>query len=491
MAITKKFVIHARLDDRVGYVLNDEKTTLDDMLEYATNDEKTVSLQKEYKTAHNCNLGTAYQDMMDTKKRKNATGGRLGYHIIQSFKPGEVTAEEAHEIALEFVRRSFNDYEVVIGTHIDKEHIHSHIIVNSVSVFSGKKYRDSAKDLFDGIRGVSDQICREHGLSVIVPSKEKNSLTYVEWLARKQKRTSWQSLIRLDIDDCIQQAFDFGNFLVLMRLKGYEIKQGKYISFQPMGKERFSRGYKLGHSYSMENIQRRIAGVRTTMEFKDMQNYVNSKYDFKPFPKIKKGSFQALCIHYMYLLGQAKKNQLPDQVSNIVKEDLIRFETMIKTNNFTKMRNLDTLEQIEQYKDQCYETIGLIKSNQAQIKKDNKEYSRLFEAVVNRSKYMRAYDLYQKDGYQAMKAQHDMYQKAVQTLKDAGYETDEQIETLIEKQSDVESKMADFSSDIRHFRYEIKMCNQALKLNDHMQERQAKVAQELKYDRRNIHEPKR
>lgn len=125
MAITKKIVIHQRLDDRVGYVLNDEKTSLDDMLEYATNDDKTVTLKKEYKTALNCNLETAYQDMMATKKRKNAKGGRLGYHIIQSFAPGEVTAEKAHGIAIELAQRSFGEYEVVIGTHIDKDHIHS------------------------------------------------------------------------------------------------------------------------------------------------------------------------------------------------------------------------------------------------------------------------------------------------------------------------------------------------------------------------------
>jgi hypothetical protein len=267
MAITKKFVIHQRLDDRVGYVLNDEKTSLDDMLEYATNDDKTVTLKKAYKTALNCNLETAYQDMMATKKRKNATGGRLGYHIIQSFKPGEVTAEEAHEIAIELAQRSFGDYEVVIGTHIDKNHIHSHIVVNSVSVITGKKYRDTAKDLFDGIREASDQLCREHGLSVVVPGKEKTSLTYIEWLARQGMRISWQSLIRMDIDDCIMQAYDFGNFLVLMRLKGYEIKQGKYIAFKPLGKDRFSRGYKLGHLYSLENIQRRISGLRATTEF--------------------------------------------------------------------------------------------------------------------------------------------------------------------------------------------------------------------------------
>ncbi len=147
----------------------------------------------------------------------------------------------------------------------------------------------------------------------------------------------------MDIDDCIQQAYDFGNFLVLMRLKGYEIKQGKHIAFLPMGKDRYSRGYKLGHNYSLENIQRRIAGLRSTTEFKNMQTYVNSKNDYKPFPKVRKGSFRALCLHYMYLLGQVKKNKAPDSVSNMVKEDLIRFDAMIKTINFTKLRNLDTI----------------------------------------------------------------------------------------------------------------------------------------------------
>lgn len=469
MAITKKFVIHQRLDDRVGYVLNDGKTSLDDMLEYATNDDKTVTLKKEYKTALNCNLETAYQDMMETKKRKNATGGRLGYHIIQSFKPGEVTAEEAHEIAIELARRSFGDYEVVIGTHIDKDHIHSHIVVNSVSVFTGKKYRDTAKDLFDGIREASDQLCCEHGLSVVVPKEEKKSLTYIEWLARQGKRTSWQSLIRMDIDDCIRQAYDFGNFLVLMRLKGYEIKQGKYIAFRPLGKDRYSRGYKLGHNYSLENIQRRIAGLRAITEFKDMQTYVNSKNDYKPFAKVKKGSFQALCLHYMYLLGQVKKNKAPDRVSNLVKEDLIRFDAMIKTINFTKLRNLDTIESVERYKDKCFETIGLIKRDQAQLKRDTAEYSRLFSAVVHRNRFAHAYALYRDEGFIAMKADYDKYIAAVRTLKEAGYETDAQIQTLIDRQSVVESKLAQFSSDIRHFRHELKMCDQTLRLNKHMQ----------------------
>lgn len=473
MAITKKFVIHQRLDDRVCYVLNDDKTSLDDMLEYTTNDDKTVTLKKEYKTALNCNLEKAHQDMMATKKRRNAMGGRLGYHIIQSFAPGEVTAEEAHMIAIELAQRSFGDYEVVIGTHIDKAHIHSHIVVNSVSVITGKKYRDTAADLFDGIRGVSDQICREHGLSIVVPNKERKTLTYIEWLARKGQRVTRQSLIRMDIDDCINQAYDFGNFLVLMRLKGYEIKQGKHISFCPFGKDRFSRGYTLGHEYSLENIQRRIVGLRSTTEFKDMQSYINQKYDFKPFPKVKKGSFRALCLHYMYLLGQVKHNKAPDRVSNLIKEDLIRFEAMMKTINFTKLRHLDTVESVERYKDKCYETIALIKREQTQVKND--PLFRLFDAVVDRSRYAKAHSLYRDEGFVGMKAEHDKYVAAVRILQKAGYKTDAQIQDLIDRQSEVESKLAQITSDIRYFRHEIKMCDQALQFNQYVRGKKEEI----------------
>jgi hypothetical protein len=276
-----------------------------------------------------------------------------------------------------------------------------------------------------------------------------------------------------------------------MRLKGYEIKQGKYIAFLPMGKDRFSRGYKLGHNYSLDNIQRRISGLRATTEFKDLQTYVESKSDLKPFPKVKNGSFQALCLHYMFLLGQVKKNKAPDSVTNIVKEDLLRFDAMFKTINFTKLRNLDSVESVERYKDKCFETIRLIKHDQAQLKKDTAEYSRLFSAVVDRSRYERAYTLYRDEGFTAMKAEHDKYVAAVRTLIEAGYQTDTQIRTLIDRQSEVESKLAQFTSDIRHFRHEIKMCNQALHLNQRVQEKKDVIEKLESVERNSMDEHQR
>ena len=138
----------------------------------------------------------------------------LGYHIIQSFKPDEVTPEQAHKIGVEFAKKCFGDkYQAVIGTHLDRAHYHNHIVINSVSLIDGKKYRNDFKDYFRDIRGISDGLCKQYGLSVIKEGGDDKSLTYIEWLARKNERISWQSIIRTDIDDCIKQAFSYEIFL--------------------------------------------------------------------------------------------------------------------------------------------------------------------------------------------------------------------------------------------------------------------------------------
>ena len=164
---------------------------------------------------------------------------------------------------------------------------------------------------------------------------------------------------------------------------------------------------------------------------------------------------------------------------------------MIKTINFTKLRNLDTIESVEQYKDKCYETIGLIKHDQAQLKKDNAEYSRLFSSVVDRNKYISAYMLYRNEGFAGMKAEHDKYTAAVRALKEAGYETDAQLQTLIDRQSEVESRLAQLTSDIRHFRHEVKMCGQALQLNQRVHEKKEEIDKLEQNERNNIDEHQR
>ena len=143
MAIVKIIAIRDRLDKRVNYAINGEKTTLDAGITYAVNSEKTK--QHFFASAINCeSCETAYAEMQETKRCFGKAGGVVGYHFIQSFAPGEVTSEQAHRIGMAFAEKLFGgQYEAVIGTHLDKAHLHNHIVVNSVSFVDGRKYHSS------------------------------------------------------------------------------------------------------------------------------------------------------------------------------------------------------------------------------------------------------------------------------------------------------------------------------------------------------------
>ena len=206
MAYTKVFAIRARLDDRVKYAVNGEKTELDERIVYTADPEKTDTVR--FVTTLNCRPAeTAFAAMQKTKKKYKKMGGVLGYHFIQSFAPGEVTPEQAHEIGCEFARRLFGeDYEVVIGTHLDKAHPHNHIVVNSVSRTDGHKYHSSPESYYNDVRGTSDALCRENDLSVITPQGKGKH--YAEWKAEQGGKPTVRGIIRADIDTIIGQAYD-------------------------------------------------------------------------------------------------------------------------------------------------------------------------------------------------------------------------------------------------------------------------------------------
>lgn len=165
MAYDKIIPVTRRLDKCAKYVTNPEKTALDSVQGYIANPEKSPLV-----TALNCQTATACQEMLSTKRRWGKTGGVLGYHLIHSYAPGEVTPEQAHAAGVEFARRLLGDrYEAVIATHVDREHLHCHILFNSVSFVDGKKYRNSFQDYFGDIRETSNQVSREQGLSTIQP----------------------------------------------------------------------------------------------------------------------------------------------------------------------------------------------------------------------------------------------------------------------------------------------------------------------------------
>ena len=244
MAYDKIITVRSRLDHCVDYVLNHEKTDMTAVLDYIGRADKNTlpDGRSVLETAINCNLDSAYRDMQETKRRWGKPGGVLGYHLIHAFAPGEVTPEQAHEIGVEFASRLLGDrYEAVVSTHLDRDHLHCHILFNSVSFVDGAKYKNTFKDYFGDIRGISNEVSRAHGLSVIEPGE--GGRHYAEWDAEAQGRPTLRVLVRQDIDAAIANAYTMKTFWQRLEELGYSVKRGanvKHTAVKPPAASGFS-----------------------------------------------------------------------------------------------------------------------------------------------------------------------------------------------------------------------------------------------------------
>lgn len=352
MAITKIIAIRDRLDKRVAYVANAEKTALNCGVRYAVNPEKTE--QSFFTAALNCSSPEhAFSEMAETKKRWRKTGDVLGYHFIQSFAPGEVTPEQAHEIGMEFARRMFGErYEVVIGTHLDKAHLHNHIIINSVSFVDGQKYHSSPESYYNGVRGTSDELCRENDLSVITPQGKGKH--YGEWKAEQDGKPTVRSIIREDIDRIIGEAYTYQTFLLLLQRNGYAIKSGpnrKYTAVRPPGAKRFIRLDSLGDGYTEDAIKQRLMGQRSGAPQKPKQPvYHTKRYRVKGkmsrYPKRKITGFLALYFRYVYLLRGARRAKPSYRAAFPIRKEVIRLERYQKQFQYLMAQNITTPAQL-------------------------------------------------------------------------------------------------------------------------------------------------
>ena len=245
MAVTKIKAIRGTLSKAIAYILNPEKT-----------DEKLLV------SSYGCASETAAREFEWTRKIAEQKGMNpvriIARHVIQSFEIGEVTPELAHEIGKQFADEILGGkYEYVLTTHIDKDHVHNHLIFNAVDFVGYHAYK-SYKRIYYDMREVSDRLCKENGLSVIPPSQNKG-MGYKEYTEAK-RGTSWKQKLKQTIDRIVITAKDYDDFLRLMQEAGYEIKTGKYISFRAKGQERFTRSKTIGENYTEERIKERIAG---------------------------------------------------------------------------------------------------------------------------------------------------------------------------------------------------------------------------------------
>ena len=245
MAVTKIKAIRGTLSKAIAYILNPEKT-----------DEKLLV------SSYGCASETAAREFEWTRRIAEQKGMNpvriIARHVIQSFEIGEVTPELAHEIGKQFADEILGGkYEYVLTTHIDKDHVHNHLIFNAVDFVDYHAYK-SYKRIYYDMREVSDRLCKENGLSVIPPSQNKG-MSYKEYTEAK-RGTSWKQKLKQTIDRLVITAKDYDDFLRLMQEAGYEIKTGKYISFRAEGQERFTRSKTIGENYTEERIKERIAG---------------------------------------------------------------------------------------------------------------------------------------------------------------------------------------------------------------------------------------
>ena len=250
MAYDKIIPIHTRMDRRINYALNPAKTTAG---------------EKRLCAAINCRLDTACRDMLDTKRRWDKENRPVqGYHIIHAYAPGEVTAEQAQALSLEFAEQLLQGrFEAVVATHVDHEHIHSHIVFNAVSCSDGGMFRDDFKAYYQDIRGISNAVSREHGLSVIEPKGRGKQ--YAQWEAEKRGKPTIRGLVRRDVDAALASAVSMQTFFAALEKQGYTVKRGpwvKHTAIRPPGAERFIRLDSLGTGYTEGELKARIGSEK-------------------------------------------------------------------------------------------------------------------------------------------------------------------------------------------------------------------------------------
>ena len=364
MAYDKIIPIRSRLDRCMAYVLDHEKTDLSAALDYISRSDKNTLPDggTVLETALNCELSRALQDMRDTKRRWGKTGGVLGYHLIHAYVPGEVTPEEAHAIGVEFAQRLLGDrYEAVISTHLDREHVHCHIVFNSVSFVDGTKYKNTFHDYFGDIRGISNETSMAHGLSVIAP--DGRGKQYSEWQAEQEGRPTVRGLIRQDIDAAIRQALTYRALLGRLRRMGYQVKNGpkvKHTAIKPPGGDRFIRLDSLGEGYTEADLQARVAAIRSgeatapppqppakapSLLLSRGRRYRLRSGPSRRGPQKLKG-FRALYFKYLYLLGKIPARRPRNRTAFSMRNEIMKFDRYQRQFAYLMKNRIETAAQL-------------------------------------------------------------------------------------------------------------------------------------------------
>lgn len=363
MATTKIWAIKDSLSRVVNYAKNPEKTKFSDLkqvLKYAENDEKTIDENEKtmYVTGLNCDSKTAYEEMNFVQKKFDKCTGNIAYHAYQSFKTGEVSPELAHKIGVELAKEMWSEYQVVVATHFNTATYHNHFVVNSVNMFTGKKFNCN-KGAYYKFREISDRLCRENDLIVIENPKGKTPRSI--YFAEKRGEPTKYNLMRQAMDEVMKICVSYTKFKKAMYKKGYIINDEnnrKYPTIRSINDKKAVRMYQLGEKYLPQNIAERL-----------FQNpcYVQEEYYklVKPKKKYKqcnvhrvKGKFKyiskmsgidVLFLILFHLLGLIPKRENYKPLSPEMRREIRKMERYSNETRLIVTEKLKTKEDVKSY----------------------------------------------------------------------------------------------------------------------------------------------
>jgi len=438
MAVTKILARKGRLDVAIRYVLNGDKT------------------EEQILTAHlNCDPGRECRQMLDTKRAVDKMDGVQYYHVIQSFKPGEITPELALEIAKEFAQEHLAGYETVIGVHVDKEHIHAHLLFNSVNADTGEKYHSNAQSYYQQIRATSDRLCRAHGLSVILHGESAKAVSYIEWLRQSKGQPTFRSMLEADLRAAIQDANDLGHFFLLLEHSGYEISHGNRLGFRLRGQERFMVPGRKNPLFTEDGIRAAIQGNLEDIEAgrRPATTYRPAYRPFKKYPKYT--GFMALYIHYLYVLGKIEKRQYPPRMTPQLRQEVVKFERYREQFAFLRDNGITTQTDMTAFQTRTEETLAALTKQRIILNVRKKKRRTLYTALADADALAPAKTLYE-DGLSGMEAEYARYMEAVAVLEKCGIPRDR----LITEKAEIYEQLAEINRQIRAERKKLALCRE-------------------------------
>lgn len=399
-------------------------------LDYVMNPKKTQDGR--LVGAINCQADAAFEQMKETKRKFGKVDKRQGYHIILSFKENEVNPDTAFEITQRFVEEYLGkSYEAVYVVHDNTEHVHSHIVFNSVSFVDGKKYRYEKGDWAKYIQPITNRLCEEYGLSIIDVddgSKEKQHESYKYWSEYREGSFVWADMIKRDLDACILQASDYQQFLDLLSDKGYTIKQGKYLAVKPQGMTRFRRCKTLGDMYSDEAIRERISN-------EDISFYREKQEEIKPvlirckvkrYRKAKMSGLQKRYYAKLYRIGKLKKR--PYSQAWKYKDDIRRMHKLQKEYLFLANHDIHSAEELVSVISSLTDKRKEVSSEKSRIYKARERSRELFDIADEMQELKPAEQSYIQ-GDEFFEDEHIKWEMLKQKLLSQGYTLDE-VEAL-------------------------------------------------------------